>query len=325
MANVKVFVGLLLSVQAFFIFLDSWDLWSVHRTKGGWRVLSESRGVVGLVALSCIFYFLVQIGLSAATPSISKFLAWAGALAGTSPGPRFDWQTPLWIFPVVLLAYSAVTFFDYLTHRFLLHRVLWSLHENHHVPTVVSNLMPGIAARPFVAIPNLIINFSSCFAVFGIVRLSGHPELLGAFIRLMPALIVLFAFIASASHSSFLRRFDFVEVLFRGLLVISPREHALHHAANLNGNYGNFTSVWDRLFGTYLAPEQCINVSFGLDYDQDFLGAITAGRLKLSDGFRNRYQVGRVCHIEKPESSNLLIRGGNASADRPGPLFANGS
>ena len=76
----------------------------------------------------------------------------------------------------------------------------------------------------------------------------------------------------------------------------------MHHAAALKGNYGNFTAIWDRLFGTYISPSDAGNVALGLDYDQDFLGAITAGRLKLSNEIRERYQVGRVCRLD-PETT----------------------
>jgi sterol desaturase/sphingolipid hydroxylase (fatty acid hydroxylase superfamily) len=114
----------------------------------------------------------------------------------------------------------------------------------------------------------------------------------------LPALLLSFAFVASASHSIFLRRSDLMDRVFRFLLLISPREHLLHHAATLKGNYGNFTPVWDRLFGTYVSPHEHSALDLGLDYDQDFLGAITGGRLKLSPGIRTRYQVGRVCRLD---------------------------
>lgn len=36
----------------------------------------------------------------------------------------------------------------------------------------------------------------------------------------------------------------------------------------------------------------------GLGYDQDFLGAITAGRWKLSPAAQERFDVGRYCNLD---------------------------
>ena len=138
----------------------------------------------------------------------------------------------------------------------------------------------------------------SCVAIFGVVRVIGSPQLIVTFIRAVPALLLTFAFVASASHSIFLRRFDWAETVFRSLFLISPREHLLHHAAKIQGNYGNFTAVWDHAFGTYIAPA-AREFPLGLDYDQDFLGAITAGCFRLSPGTRSRFQIARVCYLEE--------------------------
>jgi sterol desaturase/sphingolipid hydroxylase (fatty acid hydroxylase superfamily) len=299
MSNVKVFIALFVCVQVLFMSLDVMDLW-IDKKNTGHGILRESRPVILLVVISCAAYFLLQLLLSALMPGLPKLIRASAAFTGTT-APAYT-VSPGWLLLVLISAYLATTFFDYLVHRFLLHGFLWRLHENHHLPTVVSNLMPGIAARPFVAIPNLIINLSTGLLVLWILRLTGHPQLMAALPTVVPVLVVWFACIACASHSSFLRRFKFVDGLFRALMIITPREHLLHHAADLKGNYGNFTALWDRLFGTYIDPKLVPQPVLGLDYDQDFLGAISAGRLKLSGSFRRRYQVGRVCRIHEEES-----------------------
>ncbi|HKF21349.1 MAG TPA: sterol desaturase family protein [Candidatus Angelobacter sp.] len=300
MSNVKVFIALFVCVQVLFMSLDIMDLWVEKRNTGD-RILRESRPVIVLVLISCAAYFLLQLLLAALMPGLPSLIRSSAVLTGTTAVSTRA-ISPSWLLLVLISAYSATTFFDYLVHRFLLHGLLWRLHENHHLPTVVSNLMPGIAARPFVAIPNLLINLCTGLFVLWLLRLTGHPQLLAALPTVVPALIVWFACIACASHSSFLRRFTFVDRLFRALMIITPREHLLHHAADLKGNYGNFTALWDRLFGTYIDPKLVPQPVLGLDYDQDFLGAISAGRLKLSGPFRRRYQVGRVCRIHEEES-----------------------
>jgi sterol desaturase/sphingolipid hydroxylase (fatty acid hydroxylase superfamily) len=304
MSNVKVFIALFVCVQVLFMSLDALDLWIAKKDGSGSRILLESRPVILLVLISGAVYFLLQLLLSAAMPGLPRLIHFAATFAGIRDGNSTSAASPGWMLLGVAAAaaYLATTLFDYLVHRFLLHGFLWRLHENHHLPTVVSNLMPGIAVRPFVAVANLIINLCSGLLVLWLLRLSGQPQLMAALPRVVPALIAWFAFVACASHSSFLRRFAFVDRLFRALLIITPREHLLHHAADLRGNYGNFTALWDRLFGTYIDPQSAPQPTLGLHYDQDFLGAISAGRLKLSRSVRRRYQVDRVCRINQEES-----------------------
>jgi len=294
MSNARTFLWLFAYVQIGFITLDLYEHWRLARGTGVRHVVGRYRLLILAVAGACVLYFVIQIALASVLPTIGKlgdYVIRASHVSGNQVETR-------WTISVFVGAFFIGTFFDYLVHRFLLHGVLWRLHENHHLPSVVSNVMPGIAARPFVVVPNFLINAGSCAAIFGVVRMIGRPQLIATFIHVVPALLLTFAFVASASHSIFLRRFAWAETIFRSLLLISPREHLLHHAATIQGNYGNFTAVWDRAFGTYIQPTGG-EFPLGLDYDQDFIGAITASRFKLSSGVRSRYQVGRVCHLEE--------------------------
>jgi fatty acid hydroxylase family protein len=166
------------------------------------------------------------------------------------------------------------------------------------LPTVVSNLMPGIVARPFVAIPNVLINAGSVIVLLVLVRASGWPHLVATFDRLILPLALVFTTILCASHSSFLRRYDVAERVCRALGIVTPREHLVHHAAAIDGNYGNFTMIWDRVFGTYVPPQAAAPV-LGLRYDQDFLGSLTGGLLKIPRAMRDYFDVGAVCRIQR--------------------------
>ena len=90
----------------------------------------------------------------------------------------------------------------------------------------------------------------------------------------------------------------------------TPQEHLLHHTVEMDGNYGNFTTVWDRVFGTYLDPmlERNRGRSLGLPYDQDFLGTLTFGRIKLSAAIRTRFQLARYCNINDSIGSGRAQR-----------------
>ena len=294
MSNAKTFFWLFAYVQLGFISVDLCEHWYSMRCAGTRGSLNKNLGLICGVATACIAYFGIQLALASTVPTLDKLTVLASRFVPTSSAkPR-----GVWVVPIFLTAFVTGTFFDYLVHRFLLHGRLWRLQENQHLPSVVSNVMPGIVARPFVVVPNFLINVCSCAGIFGFLELLGRPELIATFIYVLPGLLLSFAFVASASHSIFLRRFGWINRVLHLLLIISPREHLLHHAATLKGNYGNFTPVWDRLFGTYISPNDAGDCTLGLDYDQDFLGAITAGRVKLSKRLRARFQVGRVCRLD---------------------------
>jgi sterol desaturase/sphingolipid hydroxylase (fatty acid hydroxylase superfamily) len=303
MSNARTFIWLFVYVQAAFIAVDLYEHWRLARKSDKRRVISANAAVILAVAAACVGYSAIQLALAAALPNIGKLTDFALRLTSSAASA----PSAPWMVPVFAVAFFIGTLFDYLVHRFLLHGPFWRLHENHHLPSVVSNAMPGIAARPFVIVPNFLINAGSCASIFIVVRLIGRPQLIATFIYLLPALLLAFTFVACASHSIFLRRFDWVETSFRCLLLVGPREHLLHHAARIEGNYGNFSTLWDRAFGTYISPPAG-ETPLGLDYDQDFLGAITAGRFKLSPALRSRYQVGRVCRLEEDETSRRVAQ-----------------
>lgn len=102
------------------------------------------------------------------------------------------------------------------------------------------------------------------------------------------------------SHSSFLRRGWLAHRVLSKLALTTPQEHVLHHTVDLHGNYGNFTTLWDRLFGTYLDPRLAEHQGhrLGLGYDRDFLGTITAGRARIPRAWRKRFQLARYANLD---------------------------
>lgn len=188
---------------------------------------------------------------------------------------------------------------DYLNHRFFSHsRWLFFTHEYHHLPRQVTCLMPGIAGRPFAVFAVFPPVAASIVTVYALLAVCGLP------LWDLSALKVLFLALLTvqvASHSSFVRRQRWVHYVLRALAITSPQEHVLHHTVDLKGNYGNYTSLWDRLFGTYLDPllPQHQGHACGLAYDQDFLGTITLGKLKLPSTWRRRFHVARFCNITR--------------------------
>ena len=107
----------------------------------------------------------------------------------------------------------------------------------------------------------------------------------------------------------------------RVFLITTPQEHILHHSSWLQCNYGNFSTLWDRLLGTYVAPEDVPveDILPGLDYDQDFLGTLTFGRCKLPARWRERFELHRYCRLNEteiierePRGNPLTTQGGKA-------------
>ncbi len=199
---------------------------------------------------------------------------------------------------VAVLGFYVAGLWDYLVHRYVSHsRLFWYTHEYHHLPSNVFLGMPGIFGRPFVAFPALLTSASTVFTIYTMLFLFGNP--LWDLSVLLPLTLPI-AVVMVASHSCFLRRFDLVHRTMKLTGLTTPQEHVLHHSAVLKGNYGNFTSVWDRVFGTYLDPTKSENMGtpIGLSYDQDFLGTLTFGKIKLSQKLRAQLQVGRYCNLD---------------------------
>jgi len=75
----------------------------------------------------------------------------------------------------------------------------------------------------------------------------------------------------------------------------------------LNVNFGNFTTCWDRVCGTYLDPETTDASQYraGLDYDQDFLGTLTFGKAELGQRIRERFQLKFFCYLESDGAGEL--------------------
>ena len=305
MENVKLFLLLFGVTQTTFVLLDFLELWRQDgRPPLPRKLRSEWRTFLTL-AVIWLIYFSIQLGLSAMLPSVERTLTAAKQVLGLSSQwtPLIAHRTALSI-AIGMVAFFVAGFWDYLTHRFLLHsRLAWVLHESHHLPTKVFNGMPGISARPFVVFSAFLVNIFSIATMYLLFWLVGRMDLTNVFFETLPAIFFTFAFIGSASHSCFLRRYAFSHRWPRYLLIITPQEHVLHHAANHKGNFGNFTPLWDRIFGTYLDPTKVGETKLGLNYDQDFLGAITGGKWKLSARLREKLGLERFCYSEHSEAS----------------------
>jgi sterol desaturase/sphingolipid hydroxylase (fatty acid hydroxylase superfamily) len=320
MANIRLFLLLFGVTQTVFVLLDFYDLWREQgRPPLSKPLRAHGRTFLALAGIWSI-YFSIQLGLSAILPSVQSTILFFERALRLSPvaNPSQPFR-PVLHFGIAVVTFFVAGFWDYLTHRFLLHsKAFWLLHESHHLPTKVFNGMPGISARPFVAATSFLVNVFSITTMFLLFRLVKRPDLASLFLNSLPAIIFAFAFIGSANHSCFLRRYAVAHRWPKYLLITTPQEHVLHHSATQRGNFGNFTVLWDHAFGTYLDPMQAgAQTRLGLHYDQDFLGAITAGKLKLSARFRERWRLSEFCFQENSAPSEGTPETSLASQSAP--------
>ncbi len=301
--STQTFVLLFVGVQSLFVALDVIDYQLARGRRGGGR--SPQVGTLFfLLGVICVFSVL-QYGGLALVPGAGDLLGDVRAFFGRvldRPLPE-EAIGGRWLVMVSVVAFYISGLWDYLIHRYVSHsRYLWFTHEYHHLPRQVSVVMPGIAGRPFAVVAVFPTTVASILGVYGLLALCGLP--LWDLSPLKVLLIVL-AFVQTASHSSFLRHWWWVHRAMKCLALTTPQEHVLHHTVDLRGNYGNFTTLWDQVFGTYLDPTQEQNRGhrLGLAYDQDFLGTITLGKVKLSERLRRQFHVGRYCNIVKGEET----------------------
>lgn len=297
--NTETFLLLLIGTQVCLIALDLVERHVTRKTRYGGDPLAPMT-VVFLTAV-VVVYGALQYGGLALVPTARELLASIRELLAQSLDLRKA-QVPLdgaTMATLCVVGFYVAGLWDYIVHRFLSHsRWLWFTHENHHLPTQIFLCMPGLCVRPFAVVAIFPATIGTIFSIYVGLAVLGYP--LWDLVPLINVVILAQVSVLTASHSSFLRRWWWIHHSLRCFGITTPQEHVLHHTVDLQGNYGNFTTVWDRVFGTYLDPMQEVSQGhrLGLAYDQDFLGAVTIGRFKLPTKVRNYFCIDRYCNID---------------------------
>jgi sterol desaturase/sphingolipid hydroxylase (fatty acid hydroxylase superfamily) len=152
----------------------------------------------------------------------------------------FNWlQVPDWI---AFIASVIVLDLAIWAQHLLFHKVpiLWRLHRMHHAD-LDFDATTGVRFHPVEVLLSMLVKLA-------VVAMLGPPA-----IAVMVFEVVLNAS-AMFSHGN-LRLPSRVDRVLRWLIV-TPDMHRVHHSvdrAEHDRNYGFNLSVWDRLFGTYLA------------------------------------------------------------------------
>lgn len=292
----RTFLIALLAIFGTFVVLDAIEL-----RRGAWRKRGRPSGeALGFLLIMLVVYGLIQTGGLSLVPSTERMMDAVRSTLAVWLGRPVEAEPIRGIWLVML---SAVLFYvsglwDYLLHRFFGHsRRFFFIHEYHHVPSQVNVIMPGLAMRPFVVVTSFPATVATVISAYAILLVLGLPLWDLAPLKV---LLLIQAVLLCASHSCFMRRWWLVHHGMKWLALTTPQEHLLHHTVDLQGNYGNFTVLWDRVFGTYLDPMRADHRDrpLGLPYDQDFVGTLTAGRFKLPSAWRRRFEVDRFCNLE---------------------------
>ncbi len=183
-----------------------------------------------LVALNSV---VVRLLFPAAAVGVAAFAEQNGwGLLNHYPLP------PLW---AVVIAVVALDLVIYLQHV-MVHAVplLWRFHRVHHAD-LDYDVTTGARFHPVEIVLSMLIKF-------GAIVVIGAPVVA----------VVLFEVILNAmamfNHGN-VRLPHWLDALLR-LVVVTPDMHRVHHSVEdneANSNFGFNLSIWDRIFGTYIA------------------------------------------------------------------------
>lgn len=289
------FIGATIGVQLAVLALDLADRHATRKERYGGEPLQPAAFAFLLAVI--VVFFAIQLGGMSLVPRLDALIEMLRARIAQGSAPAPD-PTGLRLIVVSIVLFHLAGLVDYSWHRWFSHHPwFWFTHESHHLPNQVFVGMPGLGVRPFAVFTVVPTVAFTAALTYLALRATGQPMWSWTVFQI-PLLAT--STLLVTSHSSFLRRGWLAHRVLSKLALTTPQEHVLHHTVDLQGNYGNFTTLWDRLFGTYLDPRLAEHQGhrLGLGYDRDFLGTITAGRAKIPQAWRKRFQLARYANLD---------------------------
>ena len=200
------------------------------RIKTSARLIKRGRAIAGIASLAILVSYLASAYLQ--TNLITAFLQ-----LKLFSMAKLDLPAPV----IFALSFLFMDFLVYALH-WLSHKItaLWRVHAIHHSDEHVTALT-GLLHHPLETLISFI--FVLFFAV-----IFGVPVLV----------LIAYPFIA-AMHNAFAHA-DIALPLWVDrslrLLIVTPDVHRTHHSVRMkegNSNFGQIFTIWDRIFGTYIA------------------------------------------------------------------------
>jgi sterol desaturase/sphingolipid hydroxylase (fatty acid hydroxylase superfamily) len=176
-----------------------------------------------------------------AIPALQIAVVWA-ALSAFRPTGRGVWSIPGW--QALILNVVVIDYLYYWNHRLLHARALWPLHRVHHTLTAQDVL--GTSRNTLYS--SLFIVYLWANGVF--LYLLTDPTWFVAGVTLTAAFDLWRHSTLGPAHGSPAHR-------LLSLVIVTPADHGWHHSADRFGvNFGANLSLWDRLHGTWLSPDE---------------------------------------------------------------------
>ncbi|MCB0378605.1 MAG: sterol desaturase family protein [Bdellovibrionales bacterium] len=206
-----------------------------------------------------LFFFAPLVGV---TYFFSKYTIYFLVQFNGGPG---HWQGLWWQMSLMTLLVFVWDDFLRFTHHYLMHKVpiLWHIHKTHHSASVLTP-MTLYRIHPLESLLASLRNGLSLGVSNGVLifLFSGQVQLL----TLLG--VNLFGFLFNSltgnlRHSHIPISFGFAEYL-----LISPKQHQIHHSRNsqhYDKNFGVALSIWDLIFGTLILSKKEKITSFGVE------------------------------------------------------------
>lgn len=206
-----------------------------------WEVLAPRRALT----VSKLLRWSNNLGLVFLNSLVLRLLFPAAAVGVAAFAGEHGWgvlnyiELPFWL--AVLLSVVAMDFIIYLQHV-LVHAVpaLWRLHRVHHAD-LDYDVTTGARFHTLEIILSMLIKFATIVVL-------GPPVLAVVIFEVVLNAMAMF------NHANVRLPLGLDRVL--RLLVVTPDMHRVHHSVEdneANSNFGFNLSIWDRLFGTYIA------------------------------------------------------------------------
>lgn len=190
--------------------------------------------------------FLTLLTFTVIIFPVSNYLSYHAGISGSFL--KYFSNIPLVL--RICIFYVIVDFLHYWVHRLMHKSVLWNAHKWHHSPKHMS-WMAGFRTTLLDA---TLLNLGFVFA-WPILGNISYGTIIFIF-----ALNIL---INDWSHLNIRLRLPLLEKVF-----ITPRFHHIHHSsahAHYTKNLSAVFPIWDKLFGTYVDPDDVHDLEFGLD------------------------------------------------------------
>ena len=153
------------------------------------------------------------------------------------------------IFFQFISAILLISFIEYVYHRILHSNYFWELHKIHHAAEEM-NIFTASREHP-VVVSIAIILISIPVGLFGI-----------------DPLIAILCKVIMGGYNLMLHSKVFILPDFLKIILISTKDHHLHHSTSekhFNKNFGNLFNFWDKLFGTYFNSDNLNNINIGIN------------------------------------------------------------